>query len=184
MSSARSATEAIRPYLGGAEALLWFGRPKQGLLLQWTDALSVPFAVLWTYIVWGMVTAGGPGVEGPPLVIPILFLGIGGYLLVGRFVLDAYVRARTWYGVTSQRALIVRTAPGTQIKSMPLPGAELSASFHRHGRGTITFGDDSSVWTARGLLHMAPALRPGFRFLAVDDVRSVLDILERPVGQR
>src|SRR6185295_3995125 len=37
----------IRRELGGAEQLLWSGRPSQGLVLRAMDVVLIPFSIMW-----------------------------------------------------------------------------------------------------------------------------------------
>jgi hypothetical protein len=50
--------------------------------------------------------------------IPFVLVGL--YLIIGRFFADAYLRARTCYGVTDQRVLIVTNLWNLQVKSVSL----------------------------------------------------------------
>ena len=50
----------------------------------------------------------GKGIGEVVFFLP--FLLIGGYMLIGRYIVDAKRRAQTFYGVTNQRILIVVAA--------------------------------------------------------------------------
>jgi hypothetical protein len=123
------------------EQLLWVGRPPRGLILQATDVFLIPFSLLWGgfAIVWEtMALADGPwyfGLFGVPFVL------VGLYMIVGRFWIDSWQRAGTYYGVTSERVLIVSMWLGRRIKSLAIDSlTDVSFSERSNGRGTITFG--------------------------------------------
>lgn len=109
----------ISAELGGDETLLWSGRPVQGLRLVLGDALMIPFSLLWGgfAIFWEVMVfhSGAPWffrLWGVP------FVCVGLYLIVGRFFADAWLRARTRYGVTNQRVLIVTQALRKRVVSL------------------------------------------------------------------
>lgn len=127
--------------LNAGEKLLWSGRPKQGLMLRPVDTFLIPFALLWA---GGAVLAlTSSAVEGDSFAaIPLcFFVIIGFYITIGRFLYDIRQRARTYYGLTSERVLILSGLFSRTVKSVNLRTLqEISLSTKRNGRGTITFG--------------------------------------------
>src|ERR1039458_3086202 len=107
----------IRQQLGPQEQLLWSGKPRGGIRLRASDALMIPFSLLWGgfAIFWEtMVLHSGQKSthSGRPVSIfmalwGIPFVLVGLYMIVGRFFVDARMRGKTFYGVTNQRVLIV-----------------------------------------------------------------------------
>jgi len=134
--------DAIEAELDPGERLLWAGQPPRGLMLRSSDAFLIPFSLLWGgfVIFWetGAVLGGAPlsmKLWGVPFVI------VGLYVIVGRFFVDAYQRARTFYAVTSERAIIVSTYFGQRVTSLNLNLLpDVSLTERRDGAGTITFG--------------------------------------------
>ena len=132
----------LRPELGAGERLLWSGQPRRGLRLRATDLFLVPFSLLWGgfAILWEVaaVRGGAPfffGLWGIP------FVAAGLYLMIGRFFVDAWQRARTYYGVTTERVLIVSGLFQPQVKSLSLRSLpELTLAERGDRSGTITFG--------------------------------------------
>ena len=81
----------------------------------------------------------GPGLFFRLWGIPFVFVGL--YFVFGRFFADALARSRTYYGVTSERALIVTTWFGRRVRSIALRTlGEVSTSERSDQSGTITFG--------------------------------------------
>lgn len=132
----------ISRYLEPGESLIWSGAPKQGLLLRGADAFLIPFSIMWCgfAIFWeaGVLTAGAPfffALFGVPFVL------VGLYFMVGRFFLDAKIRAKTAYALTNQRVLIVSGIFSRSITSLPLRTLNDISLRERHdGRGTVSFG--------------------------------------------
>jgi hypothetical protein len=71
--------------------------------------------------------------------VPFVLMGL--HLIAGRFVVDAWQRARTYYGVTTERVLIASGLFQRQVKSLSLRGLpEITITERRDRSGTITFG--------------------------------------------
>ena len=174
--------------LGGDERLLWTGRPRGGVRLVLGDVLMIPFSLMWggfaIYWEYSAIHMGAPGffaLWGIPFVL------VGLYLIFGRFFYDAYRRAHTYYGLTTDRVLIVSEALGRKVRSLYLSGlAEMDLAVRTDGTGTITFGTASALtswmtgWPG-AQRNAAP------RFEAIEQARQVYDQIRaaqraRPVG--
>jgi hypothetical protein len=173
-------TQALQAELGRDERLLWSGMPRQGVRLSSGDALMVPFSLLWGgfAIFWEYSVVS----RGAPLVFTLFgvpFVLIGLYMIVGRFFVDSYRRARTYYGVTDQRVIILSGLMKREVKSLNLVGLnDLSLSERSDRSGTITFGSTSPVyamWSGTGWPGMGNRLPPAFNF--IDDARTVYDLI-------
>jgi hypothetical protein len=116
------------------ESLIWAGRPAQGLRLTRSDLLTIPFSLLWVWLIGDAV----------PLLFRlwgIPFVVIGLYLIAGRFFVDARRRARTYYGLTDTRVLIVVVGSTRKLIALDLAAQkELEVEEAAAGRGTIRFG--------------------------------------------
>jgi len=145
MSLERANTEVpneVQRELSGDERVLWAGRPLPGVRLKASDALMIPFslmwggfAIFWEASVWSV---------GAPLFfrlwgVPFVLVGL--YMIAGRFFFDAKVRERTVYALTDRRAIIASGLWYRSVRSIELRRlSELGFTESSGGIGTITFG--------------------------------------------
>jgi len=152
------ARAAIAPSLEPGETLLWAGQPKLGFRFTLADMFIVPFSLVWASfaILWesfAIVAALNNPMAFPFALAGLPFVAIGLYMLVGRFLYDRAKRARTFYGVTDRRALIVhagrkkREETSIDLASSPF----MSVSYTSDGRGSISFGPGEGAAAPSGL---------------------------------
>lgn len=144
-----SAEAAIAPYLEAGERILWSGIPVRGILFRREDRYFLPFGIFWLALTsFFLVSAvlGTHEAEGilpalPFVLIPLLFVAIGLYMVVGRFVWDTDVRDSTSYALTTKRAIVLKRFPSREFTSVDLSRAtEVQTVERRDGSGTIIFG--------------------------------------------
>ncbi len=139
------AEEVFAQYGINASELRWTGRPRTGLLFHKGDGYMVPasiyavgFSIFWTWM-----TARGHA----PLIFPFVgsvFIAGSIWLLVGRLVWDAYRRSVTYYGLTSDSALIAQEGLFRGLQRLRLASVEtLGFELAPDGSGTISFGSMS-----------------------------------------
>lgn len=145
----------ISQQLTTGEKLLWSGIPSQGLMLRDTDALMIPFSLMWGgfAIFWEWSAIQIPtNNNSASLVFPawgIPFVLVGLYLIFGRFIADAWMRSKTSYGVTDQRILIASHGFSKKVESFPLRTLpQLDLVEKSNGRGTIRIGSNSGFGSA------------------------------------
>ena len=136
----------LQAILGKSEHLIWSGRPKQGLMLRPSDAYLIPFSLLWGgFALFWESTAILSGAPFFFMLWGIPFVMMGLYITVGRFFADAYMRQKTYYGLTKERVIIVSGLFQQSVKTLPLNTlADVTLSKRADGRGTITFGSGSA----------------------------------------
>jgi hypothetical protein len=161
--------------LSSGEQLLWSGRPGQGLMLRPSDAFMVPFSLFWCgfAIFWEMSAIR----DGPVFfkLWGIPFVGVGLYMVVGRFLVDALARRRTVYGLTNERVIILSRFLTPSIKTVSLRRlTDISMTHRQDGTGTITLGSPGpGAWLGNiswpgGSREAAPPALEG-----ISDVRMV-----------
>jgi len=144
----QSVESILSPQLDSGERLLWSGQPRGGIRLRRQDALLIPFSLLWGgfAIFWEFtaLTATSKAPGSVALVFPLFglpFVVVGLYLIFGRFIVDAKVRARTFDGVTNERIIIISGLFTQQTKSLQLRTlSDVSLTQRPDGSGTILFG--------------------------------------------
>lgn len=134
----------IAQAMDSGESLIWSGAPRQGLLLRPSDGFMIPFSLLWGgfAIFWevSVLNTSGPNslfmsFWGIPFVL------VGLYIIIGRFFIDARIRAQTFYGLTDRRAIIVSGLFSRTINSLPLRTlTDISLQERSDRSGTILLG--------------------------------------------
>ena len=135
-------SDKFRGELDTGERIIWSGQPKQGLMLRASDAVMIPFTLLWGgfAIFWEstVLSSGAPfffRLWGIPFVL------VGLYIIFGRFFFDSAQRSKTYYALTNERVIIIsgvftQNTKTLNIKKLP----EINISTKSDGSGTITFG--------------------------------------------
>jgi hypothetical protein len=95
----------VREHLRPGERLLWTGQPRQGLRWSGAEAVSIGAGIGMATLISG----GGLAAVAAP---------IGVAVLIGRLLVDAHVRRRTYYALSSERALMVTTFRGRRVQSV------------------------------------------------------------------
>lgn len=160
------------------ERLLWRGRPRQGLMLRGADILMVPFSLMWGgfafYWEYTVVHADAPllfRLWGIPFVLVAL------HMILGRFFIDAWQRARTEYEVSSDRVTIHSGIFSRQSMTLDMRSlGEYSLTEGRSGEGTISFGVSAAGNVFSGLASW-PGVADVPRFDTIADARKVYDII-------
>ncbi len=101
----------------------------------------IPFSLLWCGFAVFWETAAVK--KEPPFFalwgVPFILIGV--YFVLGRFFVDACSRAKTFYGVTNDRIIIITGFRSRQIKSLQLRTlTDVSLTESKDASGTITFG--------------------------------------------
>jgi hypothetical protein len=164
------------------EAIVWSGKPRQGFCLTGRDWLMIPFSLMWGgfAVFWETTVLAQPQAPFIMKIWGIPFVLIGLYLIVGRFLLDAWVRNGTHYAVTDRRILISRSGPFRKFTALSLDRLpDTSLSQGPNGTGTIRFGQQASPWgSGNGFSAWSPALDPTPQFIAIENAQSVFDQIQ------
>lgn len=162
------------PYLVGDEYILWKGKPEKGNLFMQGDIVVMIFSIVWTsFAVFWELAALASGAPFFFALFGLPFIGVGLYLLVGRFIHTAVMREKTFYVVTNKKIMI---KSGSRIKmydGKDLPAMDVE--IHKNGNGTISFTHE--VYTRNGHSH-----RLYFRLENLPDVaqaQNAISMMER-----
>ena len=179
--------EAFSSRLLPGERIVWSGRPGKGIIITARDTFLIPFSLVWFgfTVFWESSVWNEEGAPSFFILWGAMFMTVGLYMVVGRFVGDAWVRSRTSYALTDQRVLIMRSAPITKFSSVSLARLpELELIERSNGRGTIRFGQQASMFGGRQSFGIwSPALDPVPQFLMIDDVRRVFDLAQQAAAK-
>ena len=168
--------------LSPTERLLWAGRPLNGLRFRPADVFLIPFSLLWggfaIFWEWSVFNSKAPFFF---LLWGIPFVLAGVYLIVGRFVVDAWQREKTFYGVTNEHIIIVSGLLNRKVKTLNLRTlSDLSLSERSDRSGTITFGATnpySSWFGGMAWPGVGQIVTPGFEML--QNAKTVYDTIRR-----
>jgi hypothetical protein len=173
----------FKEFLLRDEKVIWSGRPVQGLLFTGKDVFLIPFSLLWGgfALFWESTVLSQANAPVFMKFWGIPFVLIGLYLIVGRFLIDAWIRTGLRYAITNKRVLISRAAPFSKFTALSLDRLqEADLTQRADGRGTIRFGQAVSMWQrSNSFGSWTPALDPTPQFILIEDVRSVYQQLER-----
>jgi hypothetical protein len=167
--------------LAPGERILWSGQPRQGVTLRGSDALMIPFSLLWGgfafFWEWSVLNSDAPALFA---LWGIPFVAVGVYIIFGRFFVEAWQRSRTYYAVTDERILIVDGLFNTTVRSVSLRTlTDMSLSERSDGEGTIYFGPSTLPMTVRsfsGWPGMKDRMGPLFDRIA--SARSVRNLIQ------
>lgn len=157
----------------------WTGPPDPGVVFAPSDALMIPFSLIWGgfAIFWETTVA----LSGAPVVMRLFgvpFVLVGRYLIAGRFPAKRVQRRRTTYALTDRRALVVN---GRSVRSAPISDGPSFTRESRSGhRLTIGFGQVSTYAVVQ--LNTGSAARnrdTGVLFEDVVDVAGLRNVVGR-----
>jgi hypothetical protein len=173
----------ISTELSAGEKLFWVGHPRRGPGFGASDLVAVPFSIVWL----GVVILGvrrtieqKVPLEEFPLFFLAIFLLVGLYFVVGRFLVDAARRRKTTYGLTDTRLILVSGFFTRRVQSIDLASlGTISLSERRDGSGTIILKSplDPRARTALVLGTTWPQARPYLPPMleAIENARAVYE---------
>jgi hypothetical protein len=172
------AAQKLQSELLSGESIYWAGMPNRRVTFHSDDWGVIPFSLLWSGF-WIFWEAGALGLwDNAPKssansdstfmsLWGIPFLLFGQYMIWGRFVVDAWLKRRTYYAVTNRRVLILQEAWERKTNFVFL---ESIAELSRDGTsiGTLWLGPKLPTFGARS------QRTRGFSRLWLSDSASVL----------
>ena len=121
------------------EQLLWAGRPDPAVWFSRSDWYLIPASLLWLGFVvfwnFGVRRSAAPAAF---LVFGLIFLAVGLYFAVGRFLVKRQRKIRSEYALTRSRAIVFDRRT---VRDIPLAHTPIEISLSRdRGHLSVTFG--------------------------------------------
>lgn len=142
----------LREHLNRDESLLWSAQPKSGIVFRSSDAIMIPFSILWCgFAIFWLMSVISTGAPIFFIIWGIPFVIMGLIFVFGRFLIDAKQRANTFYGLTENRILIKSGIFSSSIKSLNIKTlSDIELNEKADGTGTISMGPKNpfNMWGA------------------------------------
>jgi hypothetical protein len=117
-SSSSAGEDLIHRKLVPGERLAWIGQPDRSIHLTDADGFLIPFSLVWSAIsFYGFLMVYEPDLVGfrtaanlaiGPYAVSACMAVVGVYLMIGRFAYKRCRKGRTWYALTTHRAIVLR----------------------------------------------------------------------------
>jgi hypothetical protein len=173
----------LQPELLSGESIYWAGMPNPGRIFHSDDWALIPFSLLWGgfAIFWeasvlGYLNFGSrSSAHSAPsffVVWGIPFVLYGQYMIWGRFIVDGWLKRRTFYAVTNRRVLLIQEGWKPKRRLIFL---ESLPEISREGTtiGTLWLGPKLPTFGSR-----RSRLRGMSRFYVGDSVPVLADIAD------
>lgn len=159
------ASNHIKQYLESDEVLIWAGQPKKGIVFEIADIFKTIFILAFfafTYFAIKLLTDISLLIAIP---IGIIFFSGGILLGFGRFIIDAELRKKTFYGLTNKRIIINSSIAHKKIQSVYFnSNPKIDFSPNLNGTSTIDIGIKEPTGSSRGGLKWMPNVK-GYTYL-------------------
>lgn len=167
----------LQKELTNKETLLWIGKPKQGFILRQSDIVFIPFAIFCflflAYFIYKLL-------EGDMLFIilfspSIIFLFI---LLGARFIMDGKRRAKTLYGLTENRVIIISGIFSKRVKSININKLEALELYEKDDKSGTVFldpNDSATAWNEGAMWWFGRKVTP--KLESIPEVRKIYNRL-------
>jgi hypothetical protein len=170
------ASMKLQSELMPGERIFWAGMPNPSVIFHSSDWTMIPFSLLWGgfAVFWEGGAAGSWGNRRGSahswevgMIFGAAFVVIGQYLIWGRFVVDAWLKRRTYYAVTDRRILFLQDGFKRKVRGVYLDSV---TETQREGSptGILWLGPKASMVNGRNRSN------PSWSFLNIDATVPVL----------
>ena len=140
----------------------------------------IPFSLLWGGFAFFWEYSAFTG-NAPPffLLFGGVFVLVGIYFILGRFIVDSFIRSKTYYGVTNNRIIFLTEFPSQKIKSLNLRTlSDITYTNKPDNTGTISFGPENSMGAMmNGMYWPGAGQYQSPKFELIKDVNNIYDIV-------
>lgn len=143
----------IEPELFPGESVLWTGQPETSVVFHTSDIFMIPFSLMWGgfALFWEAMVlnmfpgtsthSSDKGISWFMALWGVPFILLGQYMIWGRFIQQHFVKKKTFYALTEQRAIVVQTGGSRKSASARLDQIpSIQKTVRKDGIGTLTFG--------------------------------------------
>lgn len=136
------------PYLKAGEKVLWTGAPAKGFRFSapslMRTAMGVIFLIIALTVFHPVLTRvlNGDAHFNITVLVPIIFVATGLHSVFGQHIWSMWVRSRTRYALTDERAMIATRTFGKSMKSYPITPVT-SVEFEDRSEGSVYFATKS-----------------------------------------
>jgi hypothetical protein len=175
------------------ESLLWAGQPLRRVVFHRTDWMMIPFSFMWGgFAIFWVYGASGHlgGHPSSPLnwfaLWGVPFVIIGQYFIWGRFFYVAWRKARTFYGVTNKRVLVLGTTRNRRLSDGYLKNlTSVTLTTRSDGVGSIEFAPEPETgknWNFYGGRRQGSLVRDidlsRLAFFDVNDAKNIYQMIQ------
>jgi hypothetical protein len=156
------------------EKILWYDKPKTGIIFRTNDIFLIPFSLLWTgfafFWEFSVLTTDAPllfKLWGLPFILA------GLYITIGRFYFDSKRRYNTIYVLTNKRVIIRGGTFINSLNSLDLKSiSNINLIEKNNNVGSIIFGYDSFYSLFYDGMNW-PGIKMTPRFEMINNVKNV-----------
>jgi hypothetical protein len=134
------------------EKIHWTGQPDPSIIFSGSDIFMIPFSLLWGgfALFWegsvlGWIPYAGQRANHAPLFFALWslpFVGMGLYMIFGRFFFKVWLKKRTYYAITNKRVLIITQGFRRQVQAVFFSQIPvINKSVRGDGTGSLVFGN-------------------------------------------
>lgn len=182
--------KTFMPYLNPHEKIIWTAKPSQGLVFNPSDIPTMLFAVVWLLMSTNMATSffDSPNTSNTsPLdlgffIMPILFVGIGVYMLFGHFFVDMLRRSKIVYAMSDTRIFIRSGFFSKDLDILTIKNIDtLKLKEDSQGNGTIELDKmpKQTLFQKRNLIAELSGYYPIPRIEHIEKVREVYQLISQ-----
>lgn len=156
--------------------------PKKSFFFNSTERLRIPFSFFYILIV-SLIVFNSSGFF---LVFGFIFLGVGIYIFIGRWLFKYYELKSLIYVITNQRIIIAEKETGYIYKFLKLEEIKIvNIEMNSHFFGNIIFGEIETIFGSNnessifGMKNGMNFKEDEYSFQSVENIDEIMPIFEK-----